>query len=175
MLCNFPSFATKPIPSNGSPLCLFSASFLHDLACIRPIYTLSFATSSFPPPRLLHVGVMPDIDSAFHEHTTTDHTVYIVASFISFLAPHFHPPTFITFHQHQFPFRLPQTYSNIFSSLMASPHFSLILYLSSISHDPYPPKHAIRPVYILYPVLMCTFPPWSLGVTIAIFHVVSVV
>ena len=141
-----------PLPPNHPFPGSSPASFLRDLTCIRLIYTLSFSASSFPPP--MHVGAIPDINSALHERTTTAHAVYIVAPFISFPAPWFHPPIFIPSHQHKFLFHPPQTYSNIFS--LSSRRLSVILYLTPISHV-HTPKHTIHPVYRLYPVLMCTF------------------
>lgn len=146
------------LPSILSPL-LFSTTW-----CVYdPSIHCRCSTSSFLP---FHTrGAIPGINSyAFHEHTTTTHTVYSSPPF-RFLS---HLSISISSHRHWFLIhtisRLLQTYSNI-SLSSHLPHF-LHLFIQSFNPVSHPisrdstfmPRSMLSS---LYPVLMCTFPLWG--------------
>jgi hypothetical protein len=172
----------KPIPSHFplSPLHVFPASFLHDLVCIRPIYTLSFF--HFFVPAIPCTWESDWTLTAFHEHTATAHAVYPSSlfrllshlsisvsshligagfSYIRFAAFHKLIPIFLSSHLPHF----LHLFHPVFDPV-SRPLFSWF--------NVHAPEHAIHTVYNIYPVpvLMCTLPPTR---PIVIFYVVSVV
>ena len=126
----------KPIPSHGLPsLHLFSTSFLHDLVCIRPNYTLSLFHFNSAVPytwesyrTLTPYGPFMNIPRSLMPCILHFFSGFSVISRISISSP----PHRHWFLIHTVP-RLPQTYSNISLLSHRFPRF-FISFFNPVSH-----------------------------------------